>query len=66
MTPPPPKITAADVRLAGAGSWKLEDGKYQISLQKDKGGSATFSARLDDDRLYLASGPVTLVFEKVR
>lgn len=64
-TPPPPKMKPEDVRVAGSGTWKVESGVYEVALQTDAGANVKLKARLENERLLLASGPLTLVFEKV-
>lgn len=64
--PTPPKITAKDVRLAGNGSWKSDGDNYELVVTDEKGKAITVGARFENDRLLVARGPITLVFEKVR
>ncbi|MBM3823969.1 MAG: CvpA family protein [Verrucomicrobia bacterium] len=64
--PAVPAIKPEEVRVAGTGTWKSEGGTYEMALQTDAGASVKLKARLDKERLLVSSGPVTLVFEKVR
>lgn len=64
--PAVPTIKAEQVRVAGAGSWKLESGVYEFDVQTDGGSNRKLKAKIDKERLLVSSGPVTLVFEKVR